>query len=78
MLTIVAEDETRDMYQVLTTMEKQVGWRLERRGKRATEQEGVVPTAACEAVRAALGYAPITTMEQGMKPLVEWYAKCFG
>lgn len=71
-LTIVAEDDTRDMTHVLELLEKHSGRRARKIGERH-EQPASVPTTQCAAVRASLGYAPSTKMDDGMAAFVKWY-----
>lgn len=72
--TIVAEDETRDMCQVFDLLELNSGRKGYRIGVREPEQQAFVPQDKCDAVRAAIGYAPSTKMEDGIREYVKWYA----
>lgn len=77
-LTCVAEDEVRDMYQVMELLEKHLGRKAKRLGTRAPEQPATIPTAQCAQMREALGYAPTTKMDDGIREFVKWYTAPLG
>ena len=73
--TVVAEDYLADLNDLLTAMEKHSGIKAKRAGELAPRQGFEIPTAKCERLRALIGYAPTTKLDEGMRKFVEWYAK---
>lgn len=70
--SVVAEDETHDMHDVLTSLEDYTGLRAKRVGT-YKPTVGFVPVEACAATRDALGFAPQTTLHKGLKDFVAWW-----
>ena len=77
-LTCVAEDEPRDMFQIMELLEAEFGRSAKRIGERQPEQVATIPTAACAAMREALGYAPTTKIADGIREFVKWYTAPLG
>jgi len=72
-VTAVAEDNLADLNDLLTAMEKHSGIKAIRSGELLPRQGFQVPTEKCDQLRAVIGYAPQTKLDEGIRKFVEWY-----
>jgi UDP-glucuronate 4-epimerase len=71
--TVVADDFLMDLNDLLTAMEKASGLKAIRSGELEPRQGFVTPTDKCDRLRAMIGYAPQTKLDEGMEKFVAWY-----
>jgi UDP-glucuronate 4-epimerase len=73
--TVVANDNVRDMGEILDLLEKYSGKKADRVGTFVPLPTGYVPTERMLPLKEVIDYMPHTTLEQGVKKFAEWFGK---
>lgn len=71
--TVVADDYLADLNDVLCLLEKHSGIEARRTGELSPRQGLMRPSDKCERLRKLIGFAPETTLDQGIAKFVDWF-----
>jgi UDP-glucuronate 4-epimerase len=73
--TLIANDQPRDLGEILTLLEKYGGKEAKRIGAYSPEPSRDACRDKIDPLRAVINYVPQTPLEEGMKKFVEWFGK---